>query len=185
MIDENKKLDEELPMTDDLSENRLIQEVRVMRDTFDRDIKGQIRALDEKVSAIPVQLERLRLETINLMNQQRMEYTTTLENLRRDMNNTFLTKSEYEPKHATLTEKIRYYDSLLADSPRLRQEYDRTILTIQRDIQDGNREHAALRGDLNALSNRAVNRSRLVLPWVAIIISISAIIAGYLEHFIR
>lgn len=163
-------MEPELTMADMTNDHILQELLETLRDNK-QSVANKLDDLDRKLASLPTQLDTIRKESRDASDALRREFTTGLDaqrretsnsliELRRELQTYFVPRSEYDPKHAAITDKIREYDQILKDSR-----------TAQAEWFDYKAKVNQTRIDLDAFIQDKKGFSSRLVPWIAIILS--------------
>jgi chromosome segregation ATPase len=163
----------------------------------------QLAALDHKIDEIPSQLEQVRRDQTSAIDQLRREFQAGQIDLRRELQAMFVPRTEYDPKHAILIDRITKIETLierqaqqievlssrLADTSLTAQakftEYDRLVgesrgataswVVMQEDIK-------SLKTKMEKVENKGAATWTRIASITAFVVSIVAVMTQLLQH---
>ena len=112
------------PLDNPIEEDELHSDLKELLEALKDNknaVSHEIVQLARKIDQIPAQLEAIRKETRDSLDSLRKEFRTDQANLRRDLENMFLSKNEYMPKHDILIERINKQE---LTQERMQQQFD-------------------------------------------------------------
>lgn len=105
------------------------------------------------------------------LDQLARDLQTTESRLRADLQTQFISRQEYDPRHAQLEQKAVAFEKHIQDA----EQQFRTIAILQV-------EQKQLRLDFDELDSRQRTVASRAVPWIAVAISLISAVAAVLQH---
>jgi seryl-tRNA synthetase len=141
----------------------LVQQLtKALQDTRS-DANKQLIELDQKLERLTPKIEQVQRDLLLLQ---------------ADMRTQFVPRTEYEPRHKVIEEKIAYYDRIILDSRPQQERFIRMESSLNVHDKIFN-DHAKLIEELDARQRGAGAR---IIPIIAAIVSGLALALNFLSH---
>ena len=140
-------------MAEDLTQQQIMQQLIV--------------ALQESRGRTEQQLTELSRK----LDQLGRDLTSTESRLRADLQNQFVSRAEYDPRHKILEVRIEEFERHVKESEIESRQVAVTMAEVKQ-----------LRVDHEELDNRVRGVGQRAVPWIAVIIALISAVASILQH---
>lgn len=139
------------------------------------------RALQDSRGRTEIQLANLERKIDDVrpqIDQLRRELNTSQQDLRRELQNLFVTRAEYDPRHKILEDRMNLLDKILIEQNQAAIERAK----LQQQLIQQDKDYDLLSASVDRIEERQRNALSRAVPWVATVIAVLSGMLNLLQH---